>query len=160
MGSNYPTPVEVTGNHTFTRLAMYGSFVCGVDTAGAIWCWGRNDTSQIGVPMNFDGITTPTKIASPLSFVDVAAGAFHACGLTALGQAVCWGDDYYGQLGDGSVALSAAPVNVVGNLAFKTLDSGPHHTCGLTKTAGAYCWGPRSLASSAAALAAATRCSR
>ncbi len=141
IGGNYATPVEVTGNHVFTKLSMYGSFVCGVDDAGAIWCWGRNDTSQIGTTQSFDGITTPTKIASALSFVDVTAGAFHACGLTALGETVCWGDDYYGQLGDGTVAPSAAPVNVAGNLAFKALDSGPHHTCGLTKTGGAYCWG-------------------
>lgn len=141
IGGNFPTPVEVTGNHLFTRLAMYGSFVCGVDTAGAIWCWGRNDTSQIGTTTDFDGVTTPTKINSALSFVDVTAGAFHACGLTAAGQAVCWGDDSYGQLGNASVTASAAPVDVAGNLAFASLDSGPHHTCGLTKTNGAYCWG-------------------
>lgn len=141
VGGNYATPVEVTGNHLFTRLTMYGSFVCGVDTAGAIWCWGRNDTGQIGTTANPEGVTTPTKIASPLSFVDVTAGAFHACGLTALGQAVCWGDDAYGQLGDGSVMRSVSPVDVTGNLAFNSLDSGPHHTCGLTKSGGAYCWG-------------------
>ncbi|APR80386.1 BNR repeat domain protein [Minicystis rosea] len=140
-GGNHPTPVEVTGGHVFTHLSMYGSFVCGVDDAGAIWCWGRNDTNQIGVPVNYDGITTPTKITSSLTFVDVTAGAFHACGLTAAGEVVCWGDDYYGQLGDGSVTASASPVAVAGNLAFASLDSGPHHTCGLTKTGGAYCWG-------------------
>jgi alpha-tubulin suppressor-like RCC1 family protein len=140
IGSSSPTPVPVTGNHIFTKLDMYGSFVCGIDDAKAIWCWGRNDTGQLGVAGGAD-IPTPTKIESPLAFVDVTTGAFHACGLAADGHVVCWGDDLYGQLGDASLTASLTPVDVAGGLVFADLESGSHHTCGVTTTKGAYCWG-------------------
>ncbi len=46
--------------------------------------------------------TTPSGVVGGLPLTWVAAGAFHTCALTDAGQAYCWGNDGWGQLGNGS----------------------------------------------------------
>lgn len=48
-------------------------------------------------------------MAGGVSFAAVSAGYAHTCGLTVGGAAYCWGNNYQGQLGDGSGRLSNSP---------------------------------------------------
>src|SRR6266496_430809 len=45
-----------------------------------------------------------------LSFVQVSAGGVHTCGVTADNRAYCWGDNRYGELGDGTTTPRLVPV--------------------------------------------------
>ena len=65
----------------------------------------------------------------------------HTCALTGDGDALCWGRNTYGQLGDGSTADRVTPVLVLGGINFATLYSSGAHTCGTTSTGRSYCWG-------------------
>jgi len=80
-------------------------------------------------------------VAGGLSFASVDPGSLHTCGLTTSGAAYCWGDNTYGQLGDGTVMDRLTPVAVSGGLTFTTLSTGWRHTCGVTANGAAYCWG-------------------
>ncbi|MCH7475509.1 MAG: hypothetical protein IIA27_12650, partial [Gemmatimonadetes bacterium] len=71
----------------------------------------------------------------------VSAGLAHSCGLTAAGQAFCWGWNRDGQLGDGGNASRSSPVSVQGGLTFESIAAGGGHTCGLVAGGAAYCWG-------------------
>jgi alpha-tubulin suppressor-like RCC1 family protein len=86
----------------------------------------------------------------PIEATTLSTGGGHSCELKPSGEAVCWGNNYHGQLGNGesgSNAHSALPVAVVdasGNLPgmqFKSITSGEVHGCGLTQAGAAYCWG-------------------
>ncbi|MCH7489981.1 MAG: hypothetical protein IID05_04725 [Gemmatimonadetes bacterium] len=71
----------------------------------------------------------------------VSAGIAHSCGLTAAGQAFCWGWNRDGQLGDGGNASRSSPVAVQGGLTFESIAAGGGHTCGVVVGGAAYCWG-------------------
>jgi alpha-tubulin suppressor-like RCC1 family protein len=93
-------------------------------------------------------VTVPftTGIAAPpvadLVFASVSVGYHHACGVTTTGAAYCWGDNYTGILGDGTMAYSSpVPVPVAGGLAFASVSAAAMHTCGVTTSGAAYCWG-------------------
>lgn len=72
----------------------------------------------------------------------VAAGASHSCGLADSGAVYCWGDNSFGQLGNGNTAASPSPVQVVGlPRAAAALAAGRDSTCALLDDRSIWCWG-------------------
>ena len=114
-----------------TAVAVGETHSCALASSGAAYCWGANSSGQLGVRRIDDNVsTTPQRVAGALSFVSLAAGANHTCGLTADGAAYCWGNGRSGQLGVGAPGLSSAPSRVPG--LYVTLAAGARHTCGLS----------------------------
>jgi alpha-tubulin suppressor-like RCC1 family protein len=140
----HTSPVAVAGGHEFASLDSYASHTCGVELDGTLWCWGRNDTAQLG-----DGTLTP-QVAHPVQvdtldlFSDVATAAHHTCAVTTDGDTQCWGHGGYGQLGQGELSDSTVPVDVLGGLDFVDIAAGSHFTCGSLANNGVYCWGDSS----------------
>ena len=112
------TPVDVLGlGSGVTTIAANGLFTghaCAVRTDGSLTCWGDNRFGQLG-----DGTTTdrnsPVEVTGLTSGVlAVAPGSGHTCAVTAAGGLLCWGDNRFGQLGDGTTNSHTTPVDVVG----------------------------------------------
>jgi alpha-tubulin suppressor-like RCC1 family protein len=57
---------------------------------------------------------TPVSVQGLGNATSVATGYLHACALTSDVKIECWGENGFGQLGDGTTTLRASPVNVVG----------------------------------------------
>ncbi len=135
-----PLAITATGRFAFSSVRGGAAFSCGLSTAGAAYCWGRNNRGQVG-----DGGTTdrlaPVAVAGGLTFTTLGVGSEHACGLTPAGTAYCWGFNSTGQLGDGSTTSRPTPVPVTSTEAFIRIEGGDAHTCALTAGGAAYCWG-------------------
>jgi alpha-tubulin suppressor-like RCC1 family protein len=55
---------------------------------------------------------------------------------------MCWGYDYNGEVGQGTLGTGATtPALVIGGLKFTQLDVGHGSSCAVTATGDAYCWG-------------------
>ena len=71
--------------------------------------------------------------ASAQTISRVAAGWSHTCAVMTGGGVACWGDNLYGQLGDGTRTDQSTPTPVVGlEGAVDALAGGYDHTCALT----------------------------
>ncbi|NBY46341.1 MAG: hypothetical protein EBQ56_00920, partial [Proteobacteria bacterium] len=147
------TPVAVLSFLTFRALTLGGLHTCGLALASGTYCWGDNSAGQLGSGASGQGMkhlnqSSPVAVVSEVSFASLVAGWVHTCGLTAQGEAYCWGDRYSGQVGDGPVSgyerTRTSPVKVSGGLKFSTMVAGGNHTCGLTSSGTAYCWGQNS----------------
>jgi alpha-tubulin suppressor-like RCC1 family protein len=73
--------------------------------------------------------------------VSVDAGFFHSCGLTALGEAYCWGTGSRGEFGDGSFSSASLPVPAATGLALAGFEAGTLFSCGIEANGTGYCWG-------------------
>ncbi len=73
---------------------------------------------------------------------DLTAGRGHTCAVTASRGVKCWGDNFSGQLGDGTNTSRSAPVDVVGlSSGVTAVAAGPDHTCALLADGSVKCWG-------------------
>lgn len=139
------TPIAVPGGRAFTRIVLGGAFACALSGGGAAYCWGVDDQGQLGeLPSELcAGVPcsrTPVAVTGGLSFVSLAAGNQHACGVTAGGTAYCWGVNAASQLGAQGPG-GPSPIRVSGGHSFIMLAASFTHTCGVDTTGAAYCWG-------------------
>ncbi|NOT06596.1 MAG: hypothetical protein HOP28_00145, partial [Gemmatimonadales bacterium] len=86
-------------------------------------------------------VDPPAPPAPPLAEGSLVSGGGHVCGLTAAGEAWCWGGNGSAQLGDGTTADRFAPVRAAPGTTFKMLAAAGSFTCGLTIPGAVRCWG-------------------
>jgi uncharacterized protein YjdB len=158
-----PTPAPVQGGLTFVTLATasafyvynsgallvgFGGNTCGITADSAAYCWGANDEGQLGVgsTSGLNGCWNPCSpipvaVTGGLRFFALSVGVSFTCGLAGDSTAYCWGNNYFGTLGDSTTYNSSVPIPVAGGLHFKSINAGYGAVCGLTAGGTAYCWG-------------------
>lgn len=159
--ANSATPVAVLGLGGGTAaIAMGNSQACALSATGGLQCWGGNNNGQLGngttadahLPIVVAGFSTSVAIgvrniviagspvAIPADTFTTSGG--HSCAVTNAGNVQCWGDNTYGQLGNGSTTRPLVPVPVQ-NLAsgVSAVATGDSHSCALTGAGNVLCWG-------------------
>lgn len=134
-------PVQVTGGLTFESLGLGSYHTCGVTDMGDAYCWGRGSGGQIGDGSNDAASSGPVAVSGGLTFATIDGGQSHTCAWTAGGDAYCWGNNDFGQLGDGTTTSQTAPVAVTGGLAFAEANSSGYLSCGTVAPGSNHCWG-------------------
>lgn len=143
LGDEEVSPTAVTGGLNFAMVTAGLDHTCGLTRNGLAYCWGANKSGELGIGnragpescfgSEFDDdvcSTAPIAVAGGLVFSTLSAGGVATCGLTASGQAYCWGR-----------SADLTPAAVAGGLTFAAVEVGWHHSCALTSNGVAYCWG-------------------
>ncbi|MCX6006512.1 MAG: hypothetical protein NTZ34_04525, partial [Chloroflexi bacterium] len=96
-------PFYVYGNYPFKQISAGKQYSCGVLNDGSGRCWGWNTNGQLGNDSYTDH-SVPISVAGSHNYllIHVSLTGSHTCGILLNGSALCWGDNYYGQLGDGT----------------------------------------------------------
>ncbi len=111
---------------------------CAVDALGSTYCWGHLNRA-LGAP-----IDVPTKVEGlaekPLT---IAIGLSQACALVGSGRVQCWGNNAFGQLGDGTRLEhnSAVDVQIPTEQTVVALTAGNSRSCAATQDGSIFCWG-------------------
>ena len=140
------TPVPVAGGLTFRALGGGDAFMCGITTGGATWCWGSNRNGELGdsslpnqaTPVEVEGVPELRKIYGAGGAFTLPSAPAYACGLTANGEAWCWGGTIRGGLWEGP---TDGPIRVEPGIRFRNLGLGAEHLCGVTNEGWAFCGG-------------------
>jgi alpha-tubulin suppressor-like RCC1 family protein len=144
--------VSDTAPSDWMAVAAGNRHSCGLARDGTPYCWGWNVYGALGNGRK-DTLSypVPVPVVGGHKFASIHAGVFHTCGLTATGEAWCWGINDRGQLGGPASSecntephlpdCNIRPQAVAGGLRFTTLALGSDHSCGLTAAGAAYCWG-------------------
>ncbi|MEW6085138.1 MAG: RHS repeat-associated core domain-containing protein [Chloroflexota bacterium] len=134
---------NITSTAKFNSISIGDPHYCAVTRSGGAQCWGTpNSNGELGNGTT-TGSSTPVNVSGLTSgVVSISAGWNHACAVTSSGGVKCWGDNTYGQLGDGTTTDRLAPVDVSGlTSGVVAVSAGREHTCALTASGGLKCWG-------------------
>lgn len=138
-GPAHPVPVPIPGLPAdIEELAPGDYHLCLRTSAGNVSCIGSIFTAEdpaAGPPFDLTGLAGQVD--------DILAGADFACAATAKRFAACWGDNYFGQLGDLAPA-GRTPTWVPGLSQVTRLGGGHYTACALAADGGVTCWGDTS----------------
>lgn len=128
------------------ELALGYLHTCLRRSDGKVQCWGDNGAGQLGDSVSFDaGPRSPAKVPQDVvgltDAVQLASGLSHSCAVKRGGTVVCWGYNFFGQLGDGTTQRSSSPVTVTGVTDAVAVAAGTSFTCALLKGGTVKCWG-------------------
>ena len=137
-----PAPVAVTGGLKFKSITSGAYGTCAITVGDVLKCWGYqgfNSTLINAAPATVRYPATGDSLWAAVGHTD---GGLNGCGLTIGGVAACWGQNFYGQLGIGTVNNQRTnPVAIALSGIVKTISSGSGFSCALTNLGDAYCWG-------------------
>jgi len=139
-------PVEVIGISNVSQIALGDEHSCALLSDGIVKCWGWNGYGQLGDGTYEDRWVPTPVLGAPVSGIwlkakAIALGDDHSCALISDGTVKCWGYNYYGGLGDGTLENRNIPVEVLNLSGVKALTAGQYHTCGLLSSGVIKCWG-------------------
>jgi alpha-tubulin suppressor-like RCC1 family protein len=126
-GPNSNTPVPVATKFDAVDVASHNWHVLALARDGSVYAWGAAEKGQLGLgplpAFDFKGksdneatgyLPYPMRIPDLSDVVAIDTGFDHSLALLKDGTVRAWGDNHYGQLGDGTTMNRDRPVVVQG----------------------------------------------
>ena len=137
-------PVAVDGLADAVLLAAGGEHTCAVRRSGPVVCWGKGATGQLGHGKKEDSARPVGVAASVNQVTQLALGTDHSCALQSGRRVLCWGGNFFGQVGSGHTV--GFPELLAPQIVQKVADAvevsaGDEHTCIRRSTGAVACWG-------------------
>ena len=148
-------PTDAPPDFTYVQVSAGGDHSLAVGSDGNAYAWGDNYYNQLG-----DGTTTtteykntPVKVSKPantppdFTYVQVSAGRYQSLAIGSDGNAYGWGDNAYGELGDGTETRRNTPVkvskpaNTPEDFTYVQISTGWHQSLAIGSDGNAYGWG-------------------
>ncbi len=141
-----PAPGQIAGLSGVTALAGGGSHSLALGSDGTVWAWGLNGSGQLGngtVSANSCACVPSAGPVTSLSGVAaVGAGFDHSLAAKTDGTVWAWGDNYFGELGNGGTSHnSSVPGQVVGLSGATAVAAGTNYSLALKNDGTVWAWG-------------------
>lgn len=130
--TNSSIPVRSGDLANVVSVAAGGDVSAALLRDGSVWVWGQGPAGQQRWPAPLPGITGAKAIA---------AGGAHVLVLMANGTVRAWGANDFGQLGNGTVTDSMAPVTVSALTGVTELAAGDQFSLALRSDGSVWAWG-------------------
>jgi alpha-tubulin suppressor-like RCC1 family protein len=143
-GSATPVPVEISD---VASISSGSEFSEATRSDGSVWMWGNNSSGQLGVG-NTTSSDIPQRVTLQASAADVFCGGNypsngHCLAILADGTVWAWGNNEYGQLGDGTTTNRVLPVEITPppGVTFVQVAAGGIHSLALDSVGNVWSWG-------------------
>lgn len=139
----FSSPQLVDTGVDFDHLALGWDYSCAMTATGETWCWGERNDGALGdgVPGSY---RSPTQVWTGVPIAEDGLGdpVHFVCHIGTDGLVYCAGQNWQGQLGDGTRDHRYSLAPTVSAQTFASVDVGnDSHACAVTDGGEAYCWG-------------------
>ncbi|MEU7025043.1 Ig-like domain repeat protein, partial [Streptomyces sp. NPDC046203] len=148
---NSSTPVEVSipAGVRITDISAGGGTGVALTSDGRVLGWGDGVNGQMGNGTNgYNRTPVYASLPAGTEITDVSAGQTHVLALTDDGQALAWGYNGSGELGDGTTTQRnlPVPVDLPTGVRLTAVDAGSYYSLALTDDSRALAWGANNFA--------------
>ncbi len=138
-----PQQVTTPAATGWATVTTGDSHTCAARTDTTLWCWGLNDSGQLGIGTTVDQ-DLPQQVTTPATtgWATVTAGSDTTCALRTHALR-CWGANFSGELGIGNSTSQDLPRRVLmpTSTGWSSLATGDSHTCATHTGHTLWCWG-------------------
>ena len=126
-GSDSLLPVQVAGGRIFTALAANATSAstCGLTVSGRGLVLGRQPQGALGNGTDAGSALSPVQVMTRVKFIAISISQSTGCGVSTDGDAYCWGDNRYGQLGSGRAGSDGGPAIAITPTAVQEATNSP-----------------------------------
>ena len=149
------TPPDSTNRGIrFNQVSAGNSHSLALGSDGNAYAWGNNNYGQLGNGTSTSYRSTPVRVEKPagapadFTYAQVSAGHSHSLALGSDGNAYAWGNNNYGQLGNGtSTSYRSTPVRVEkpagapADFTYAQISAGQNYSLAMGSDGHAYAWG-------------------
>lgn len=140
------TPVQVKGLNNVVAIAAGDDFALALKADGSVWAWGADYTGQLGIAGNVTGVELmPVQVSNIRNAVAIAAGVSTGYALLQDGTVLAWGNNNFGQVGDGTQVTRKTPIQVTGLSGVVAISGGGLSGYALAKDGSVWAWGRNNL---------------
>lgn len=133
-------PLQI-GTDTWASIESSAGTIFALKPDGTLWGWGLNTSSQLGNGTIVDQLS-PVQVSTKLSaWLSVSAGATYSTAVKTNGSLWGWGENAFGQLGDGSTTTRTVQTQIGADTKWTSVVAGQDHTIGLKADGTLWAWG-------------------
>lgn len=152
------TPIDITHqfglapDETLSVIALGYYHSSALTSQGRMFTWGENWEGQLGDDTDIDkpvptDITYQFGLESGETIIGISMGHYHSSAVTSQGRMFTWGDNWEGQLGDGTTTNKYIPEDITDQFDLQTEESlssislGAYYTSAITDEGRIFTWG-------------------
>jgi alpha-tubulin suppressor-like RCC1 family protein len=146
IGKSSPVQIGIDRNWIFAKTALAS---CAIDSTNTLWHWGYNSSGLANYNTNSNNVSpimTTLPNLSGLSPNSIEITQQNILAYNSSGSLYAWGDNTYGQIGDGSGVIKSSPVFVKttplapSTQSWTSLNAGPNYAWAISNLGNLYQW--------------------
>ncbi|MEO1055657.1 MAG: fibronectin type III domain-containing protein [Actinomycetota bacterium] len=153
-------PIDLGTGRTATAITTGNTHSCALLDNNTVKCWGNGNFGQLGNNATTNIGDDPTRSVANSDPIDlgtgrtataISAGNGHTCALLDNYTVKCWGDGFFGQLGNDAITnigddptrsvANSDPIDLGTGRTATAISAGNLHTCALLDGGDVKCWG-------------------
>ncbi|RBP98739.1 RCC1 domain-containing protein, partial [Bifidobacterium xylocopae] len=157
-GRSIPVRVRTPAGVRFTQVSAGGNnvedhsgFSLAIGDDGHAYSWGYNSYGELGNGSSDNNPhPTPARVTDPApntTWTTISAGTYHSLAIDSNGHAYSWGDNQWGQLGNGTTSAwgitqnTPVRVHTPAGVRFTQVSAGHYYSLAIGDDGHAYSWG-------------------
>ena len=144
--TNYSSPIQIgllTNWKQIEFAAATGSsnLAAAIKTDGTLWTWGPNFYGQLGNGTAGNYYSSPIQVGTLTNWKQVACGSGNVVSIKTDGTLWAWGNNQYGQLGNGVTITYSSPIQIGKLTDWKQVSLNYHATFAIKTDGTLWAWG-------------------
>jgi alpha-tubulin suppressor-like RCC1 family protein len=120
--------------------ANYGNSAA-IKTDGFLYIWGSNNHGQLGIGSDAPTFVKVPTLVNLAKWTQVSIGNEHVLGIQTDGSLWAWGNNSFGELGNGTQVSSDHPIQIGSDKDWKAISAGNHFCFAIKNDGSLWAWG-------------------